>query len=530
MIGNFGMIGSKTMKVRNILGLGLLAGAGFFMAYENVKGQAVRPMPPAAPAVSNPAMPYGQHSYWGCLGYCNGPLRPASNYYTCFGYCPTGPHSSGPWTRYHIYAAAVSAAAGANAQYLFPFPVEVAQPQPGTQPAQPAADPKEVERLTKQLQEKEKEKRLQAAQELAMKKAKEAAIPLMGLLKDTDPQVRTHAAQALAQLGKDAVGDVTQGLYSEDRMVRMGSALALGMMGEKAGTALTALKGSLKDSDVRVRGHAAQAIYRISKDSKDVLPVLLECLKDDDEHVRLGVIHALGMMRKDARSAMDALKKSLKDHVAWIRLAASGALWDIAPEPKDNLAKELAPILAELQKEDNPDLRTEVVGLLSQMKSSEAAMALLQKASLDSDSGVGQIATQNLVDNPDSAIEALVKGLASKDVQVRFRSVSTLAQMGERAAKAMPALVETLRDRDVGVRWESALALGRMKANAKDAVRPLTEALEDPAYQVRMMAAEALGEIGSSASSALEALKIAEKDSRAEVVDAARIAIRKITK
>ena len=86
MIGNFGMIGSKTMKVRNILGLGLLAGAGFFMAYENVKGQAVRPMPPSAPAVSNPAMPYGQHSYWGCLGYCNGPLRPASNYYTCFGY------------------------------------------------------------------------------------------------------------------------------------------------------------------------------------------------------------------------------------------------------------------------------------------------------------------------------------------------------------------------------------------------------------------------------------------------------------
>jgi len=54
--------------------------------------------------------------------------------------------------------------------------------------------------------------------------------------------------------------------------------------------------------------------------------------------------------------------------------------------------------------------------------------------------------------------------------------------------------------------------------------------LEDPAYQVRMMAAEALGEIGSSASSALEALKIAEKDSRAEVVDAARLAIRKITK
>jgi HEAT repeat protein len=54
--------------------------------------------------------------------------------------------------------------------------------------------------------------------------------------------------------------------------------------------------------------------------------------------------------------------------------------------------------------------------------------------------------------------------------------------------------------------------------------------LEDPAYQVRLMAAEALGEIGPDAKAALDALKKAQNDKRGEVVDAARFAIKTISK
>jgi hypothetical protein len=45
-----------------------------------------------------------------------------------------------------------------------------------------------------------------------------------------------------------------------------------------------------------------------------------------------------------------------------------------------------------------------------------------------------------------------------------------------------------------------------------------------------LAAAEALGEIGTEANAAIDALKKAQNDKRAEVVDAARLSLKKITK
>lgn len=67
----------------------------------------------------------------------------------------------------------------------------------------------------------------------------------MAMLRDQDPVVRTSAAAALAHFGKDVVGDVTQGLYAEDRMTRMGSAMTLGMIGEPAKPQLLRLRAVL---------------------------------------------------------------------------------------------------------------------------------------------------------------------------------------------------------------------------------------------------------------------------------------------
>ncbi len=102
--------------------------------------------------------------------------------------------------------------------------------------------------------------------------------------------------------------------------------------------------------------------------------------------------------------------------------------------------------------------------------------------------------------------------------------------MGPKSEKAIPALINALSDSDISIRWEAALALGKMKSLAKPAVEKLIDALEDPAYQVRLMAAEALGEIGPDAKAALDALKKAQNDKRGEVVDAARLAIKTISK
>lgn len=517
------------------LGIAGIAGCSLVIAQQNVVGQQ---RVPANPTGSGATPVISSNQYWGCLGYCNGPLRSNNNqYWGCLGYCNSPLGSSNdfyipnqdtatPFTP--MFAAA--AAAGSNAKYLFPFGDlmnKIATMQP---PPPPEPDPVEVAKLTRQLEEENNKLRVQAAADLALRKAKSAVKPLMAMLRDPDPVVRTSAAAALAHFGKDVVGEVTLGLYAEDRMTRMGSAMTLGMIGEPAKTALTALKGSLKDPDVKVRGHSAQAIYRISKDASTALPVLVKCLQDEDEHVRMGVINALAMMGADAKPAVDDIKGRLMDDVPLIRVKAAEALLEITKDPK-GIAPLLVPVLGKIAGDEDAALRAEVVALIGKLGVHDPkALDLLQVASRDKDANVGQIAASALFHAGEPAVPALIKGLGDLSVQVRFRSATVLAQMGPKAAQAIPALINSLNDSDIAIRWEAALALGKMKEIAKPAVGKLIEALEDPAYQVRLAAAEALGEIGTEAKAAIDALKKAQNDKRAEVVDAARLSLKKITK
>ena len=403
---------TKFMKL-GVLGA---AGVGLILAQQNVNGQRDTVIP-AVGGVTKP--PISSNQYWGCLGYCNGPLRSTNNqYWGCLGYCNAPLNSNNdvyvptqetatPFTP--MFAAA--AAAGSNAKFLFPFGDLMNKMATMQAPPPPEPDPVEVARLTKQLADENNKLRIQAAAELAKRKAKAAVKPLMSMLRDPDPVVRTSAAAALAHLGKDVVGEVTLGLYAEDRMTRMGSAMTLGMIGEPAKTAITALKGSLIDTDVKVRGHAAQAIYRISKDAKTALPVLLKCMQDEDEHVRVGVINALAMMGADAKPAEPELKARLTDTVPLIQIKAAEALLEITKDPK-GLAPLLIPVLEKLAGNEDAGIRAEVVALIGQLGIHDAkAVELLQIASRDKDSNVGQIAASALFHAGDPAVPSLMKGL-----------------------------------------------------------------------------------------------------------------------
>ncbi|MEY4947026.1 MAG: hypothetical protein RIR22_1727, partial [Planctomycetota bacterium] len=71
---------TKFMKL-GVLGA---AGVGLIFAQQNVNGQR-DVVNPAVGGVTKP--PISSNQYWGCLGYCNGPLRSNNQYWGCLGYC-----------------------------------------------------------------------------------------------------------------------------------------------------------------------------------------------------------------------------------------------------------------------------------------------------------------------------------------------------------------------------------------------------------------------------------------------------------
>jgi HEAT repeat protein len=95
------------------------------------------------------------------------------------------------------------------------------------------------------------------------------ALPgLVAAFKDSDPDVRAWAAQAVGGIGAnaaDAVPALTELLKNENEGSRNSACIALGKIGPAAKAALPALRIALDDQSQGVRRFAAQAIERIQR-------------------------------------------------------------------------------------------------------------------------------------------------------------------------------------------------------------------------------------------------------------------------
>src|SRR6516165_1130246 len=149
-------------------------------------------------------------------------------------------------------------------------------------PAEP-----DMEELLKGLESPIKVKRLQAMKGLGMKgtAAKEAVAPLIDhMRRHKDQDLANQAAQALAQIGSPAVGElisalgilgpearqgivpVSRFLENKDAKIRALAAWVLGEIGPPARPAADTLAKALRDADPEVRRRAAEALHEIGSD------------------------------------------------------------------------------------------------------------------------------------------------------------------------------------------------------------------------------------------------------------------------
>lgn len=90
------------------------------------------------------------------------------------------------------------------------------------------------------------------------------------LKEDKDPNMRYYAAQSLGQFGpeaKTAVPDLIAALKDESKMVRMGTAYALGEIG--SADAVPSLQEAGKDPEKEVRAAAAHALKQLQQKGKN---------------------------------------------------------------------------------------------------------------------------------------------------------------------------------------------------------------------------------------------------------------------
>ena len=337
--------------------------------------------------------------------------------------------------------------------------------------------------------------------------AKFAVSALITALQDENSNIRSNAAYALGQIGKEAKSAVPALITAfqdqdEDynavlqykgisqflrRSIRSDAAYALGQIGEETNSTVSALITALQDENSTVRSNTAHALGLIGqKNPESTVPALITALQDENSDVRLSTAYALGLIGEEAKSAVPALITALQDEDEehYINILQDRGVSELLSSIRSNAAYAL--------------------GLIGE--EAKSAVPALITALQDEDEDVrlsAAIAIVKIGGNPKDVIPVLVAAIKYEHVHgylCGWHSESAHGALVEIGKDAVPVLIDALNDKYAGFKYGAVLALGEIGADAKDAVPELTKIFLDRNEDIwiRDEAIKALKKIASS--------------------------------
>jgi HEAT repeat protein len=365
-----------------------------------------------------------------------------------------------------------------------------------------ALDPESGEQgvavLIKALGDSEPEIRTAAADRLERfgPKAKSAIPALIAALPDR--KIRDYTVTfALSSIGPDAHAAMIKVLNDHDARpaLRYHVAVTLGRMAKKAKSALPALEANLADKNPAIALACAEAIAAIGGNIEKALPVARAELQSKTSFYLYLAARALEKMGVRAAAAVPELQPLLKNEDAEVRVVAALALGKMG-----SAAKPAVPVMAKMLASDDPRERYQTAQALAELGSDavEALPALI--AGLDKLPEVypHPVLTTlgHLGPAAKTAVPALIV-LSNKDSLLASQSIDVLAEIGPDAKEAVPALTKKLDAKSELYRRRTARTLGLIGPAAMDAVPALKSRLIDESQAVRVWAAFALFRITS---------------------------------
>ncbi len=280
-----------------------------------------------------------------------------------------------------------------------------------------------------------------------------------------DPDARIAAIHKLESLGAEdpsvAIPALTAALEDPDAGVRSASAMGLVTAIQRAGSAgasqqvvreaVEDLLRSLKDTQPEVRAAIVQSLWMIVItwsgqagviDQNQVVEVLIGAAGDPDIAVRQAAIRGLGGIGpRVLREPPPILVAAVEDESEKIRAAAAIAIVHF----RRGLPGLIPSLLRSLEAA-RPEVRPKYLEILETIRAPRF---------------------------PAEAITPLMEALASRDDEVRFLAVSSLATYKQAAEEAIPALIESLKSREPA----KAAEKGGVQSSSRDSVIAIVELL-----------------------------------------------------
>jgi HEAT repeat protein len=305
--------------------------------------------------------------------------------------------------------------------------------------------------------------------------------PLIALLGDPLPSIRTAAAHALGWKGnQDAVAALRQRVEAPDESstVKAAALDALGRIGDD--TARATLLSAIADPDSKVRSAALRGLtFENLTSPTDRVPLLRQIAKDDslDPLMRCQAIQALGGL-KDAGSEEILIHLLEREPVSTM------------PRPKDSPSEQEIMVIRYKQARD---VKAWAVRALVVIGAKAAIPLVLKTAEEPADFFLRLMSVQALgVWKVPEAVPVLVRRLEDPFDQTRAAALWGLGEIGDRTA--VDPVLARLSDKAVDVRAQAVNALAEL---GDPRVRPQLEALQekDPDPRVQEALQKALASL-----------------------------------
>jgi HEAT repeat protein len=385
--------------------------------------------------------------------------------------------------------------------------------------------------LLADLNSRDVEKRLSAAQRLGDTEAPEIIPYLIAALKDSDARVRSKSAESLSLIGEEnpvVVPALLEALKDPEPDVRSVAAWALHAFEPVDKSTVSALVPLLKDQHAKVRIRTAFALLVLEPQQRSTaLPVLLAGLRDPNTEV---VLQSVGLVRRlgpEAKEALPHLLNVTKHADYFIRRNAIMAVGSIGPT-----SKEAVPVLIDALK-DTEDFWIPVEAMRALGKigppAKEAIPAL--RSHLTAPERIPRIASAEALmfiapDEEPAAIPILIDAALNPRDGEGLVNLEAVCRCGPAAKRVIPTLKKWLATEKAIYAAKGLMLIDPMES--QDALAVLLTKLKDPVSDNRVAAARALGRVGPTAKAAVPDLLIALKDRKPRVRREVSSALKKI--
>ncbi len=366
-------------------------------------------------------------------------------------------------------------------------------------------DPRAVDDLVARLNDRDDRLRMAAAEALGVIGDPRALQSIVrATLRDPAPQVRAHAAGAVARIeGERAVDVMVAALADPDYATRIRALEAFETMRVED---TSPLEAALRDPNAEVRRRAALALERVG-----YLDRVVAQLTADDQATRTRAYAALSLLGEVGLADSVA---SYVNHASFeVRAVAARACGDLG-------VARLAPILLRAIDDESWPVRAAVCEALGRLKHEDAPQALIHALG-DAEEPVREAAAEALTSYAPEFLARHVDSFAATyelgSVVVRKSLVVIAGRLRDPAADAL--LVRAASDPSDAVRLPAVAALGERPDEVK--VGPLVARLTDASLDVRMAAVTALGSVARTDAfeGLLRALPGAPREVRDRIAD-----------